>query len=111
MEWHLQLFRNYNTNKKKKGRTEKTSVLENNCWVCYTSNPILLLGSQNGVFQFSHPETNHTRPLNDPDGMSFVKAFEISTIVLFHGWIFVGVLLQSAMLKQSVKLPSREMTE
>lgn len=86
-------------------------MLENNCWVPYTSNPILLLGSQNGVFQFSHSETNHTRALNDPDGKPFVKAFEISTIVLFHGWILVGVLLQSVMLKQSVKLSSREMTE
>lgn len=71
----------------------------------------LLLGCQKGAFQFSHTETNHTRALNDPDGKPFVKAFEISTIVLFHGWILVGVLLQSVMLKQSVKLSSREMTE
>lgn len=43
--------------------------------------------------------------------MPFVKAFEISAMVVLHGWILVGVLLQSAMLKQSVKLSSSEKTE
>lgn len=43
--------------------------------------------------------------------MPFVKAFEISTMVVLHGWILVGVLLQSVMLKQSVKLSSSEKTE
>jgi len=65
---------NYNAHQKK--RTEKTSVLENNCWLQYTTKQILLLGSQNGVFQFSHSKTNHMRALDAPDGRPFVKAFE-----------------------------------